>query len=145
MEINNIKHGEYLIELVQTGKSIYKEVEHPFWGVNGTVDLKGFNYCMGQGVITNPMKMGGETHSHEFDQVLFFIGADPTNIRDFDAEIEMFLGDKFEPFNYATCIQIPAGTVHAPVIVKKVNKPFVYVDITLAPVISDHSTRKYVK
>jgi hypothetical protein len=29
--------------------------------------------------------------------------------------------------------------------VKKVNKPFVYVDITLAPVISDHSTRKYVK
>jgi hypothetical protein len=143
--IENIKHGEYLIELMQTGKSMYEQVEYLFWGVRGAVDLKGSNFCMGQGVLTKPMKMGGETHSHDFDQVLLFIGADPRNIRDFDAEIEMFLGDKFESFDYPTCIHIPAGTIHAPVIVKRVNKPILYADITLAPIVSEDATRHYVK
>jgi hypothetical protein len=134
--IQHKRHGKYLIEL-GSRPSKYDEIEFPLWGVQGKADFNGANFSVGGCLITRPVLMGGDPHTHEFDQVLFLFGADFRNIQDFDAEIEMFLGDRTQSFNYAACIHVPAGTTHGRLHVKKVNKPVFYMDVTLAPSESD--------
>jgi len=83
-----------------------------------------------------------ETHAHGFDQILFFLGGDPRNIKDFDAEVEMTVGGKKEIITYAACVYIPKGTLHCPLNIKTVNKPITFIDVTLAPI---HSMRPMPK
>jgi len=130
--IRNMKHGKYIHEL-NTVKSKHPQVEYPMPLVQGEPDLNGADFSIGIAYITKPVVMGGDPHSHDFDQVLFFIGADLKNAKDFNAELEMYLEDKFEPINFASFVHVPAGTMHGTVNVKKVNKPFVFIDVTLAP------------
>ena len=84
------KYGKYIkTELIRdishyTGKSI---VAH-----DGELD----NECsMGYHCITKPMSFD-HPHSHDFAEMLCFIGGDPLDITDFGAEIEVTLGDERE-------------------------------------------------
>jgi hypothetical protein len=133
----NIKHGKYILEL-GTGLSKYKQIEYEGWHVSGGKDLNGTKYCGGAVLLTQPFMMVEHTHSHDFDQFIYFLGGDLRNIKDFDAEIEMTLGegDKLVKYsiNYAVCIFIPAGTLHCPLNIKRVGKPITYMDIVLNPV-----------
>ena len=140
----NMKPGKY-IHLLNTVKSKHPNVENPMPLVQGGPDLNGANYSMGIAYITKPVVMGGDPHSHDFDQILFFIGADPKNAKDFDAELEMYLEDKFEPISSASFVHVPAGTMHGTVNVKKVNKPFIFMDVTLAPLGSNRPYATLVK
>jgi hypothetical protein len=124
--------------------SKYKQIEYPLWIVRGETDLGGANFSIGRTYITKPLVMGGDTHSHDFDQILFFLGGDPRNVEDFDAEIDLFLGGKHELINYAACVHVSAGMAHCPLIVKKVNNPFVFMDVTLAPTDSDRPPSKSI-
>jgi len=138
------KQGKYVHEL-NIVKSKHPQVEYPMSLVQGGPDFNGADFSMGIAYITKPVVMGGDPHSHNFDQILFFIGSDLRNTKDFDAEIEMFLADKFEPINYASFVHVPAGTLHGTVNVKKVNKPFIFIDVTLAPSGSNRPYAKLVK
>ena len=141
--MGHIQHGKGIIEL-KTRMSKYEQIEYPLCIVKGDPDLGGADFSLGRAYITKPIIMGGYAHSHDFDQILFFLGGDPKNTTDFDAEVEIFLGDKYEKISYASCIHITAGTMHCPLIVKKVNKPFIFLDITLAPSESDRPPSKLV-
>jgi len=46
--------------------------------------------------VFKPILMVDKPHNHDFDQFLCFLGSDPTNIEDFDAEIELSLGEEGE-------------------------------------------------
>jgi hypothetical protein len=142
--MGHIKRGKYIQEL-KTRMSKYQQIEYPLFIVKGDPDLNGADFSMGHAYITKPLIMGGDAHSHDFDQVLFFLGGDPKNTTDFDAEIEIFLEDKYELVNGASFIHVPAGIMHCPLIVKKVNKPFVFIDVTLAPSESDRPLSKLAK
>ncbi|MGD9118836.1 MAG: hypothetical protein PVJ08_08955 [Dehalococcoidia bacterium] len=139
--MGHIKHGKHILEL-KTRMSKYPQIEYPLSIIKGDPDLDGANFSIGRAYITKPLIMGGDAHSHDFDQILFFLGGDPKNTTDFDAEVEIFLGDKYELVNYASCVHITAGTIHCPLVVKKVNKPFIFLDITLAPSESDRPLSK---
>jgi mannose-6-phosphate isomerase-like protein (cupin superfamily) len=136
-----IRHGNYIMEIT-TGMSGYKQIEYPNWGVAGGRDLSGANFSVGTSYLTKPFVMVEETHSHDFDQILFFLGGDPKNVKDFDGEVEMTLGDKKEIITYASCVYIPKGLMHCPLNIKKVNKPITFIDVTLAPI---HSMRPMPK
>lgn len=142
--MGHIKHGKYIKEL-KTRMSKYHQIEYPLFIVKGDPDLDGADFSIGRTYITKPFIMGGDAHSHDFDQILFFLGGDPRNTTDFDAEIEIFLDDKYELINCASFVHIPAGTMHCPLIVKKVNKPFIFMDVTLAPTESDRPLSKLAK
>ncbi len=90
MPIENIKHGDYIVEL-KPGASLYKEVTAPQAGAFGTRDLNGMNFSLGWFFLTQPFLMVADAHNHDFEQVIFFMGGDPKNVVDFDAEIEMGL------------------------------------------------------
>ena len=140
----NMKQGKY-IHLLNTVKSKHPQIDYPMPLVQGGPDLNGANFSMGIAYVTKPVVMGGDPHSHDFDQILFFIGADLKDAKNFDAELEMYLEDKFEPINSACFVHVPAGTMHGTVNVKKVNKPFIFMDITLAPLGSSRPYATLVK
>lgn len=72
-------------------------------------------------------------HTHNFHELLCFIGGDPKNIKDFGAEIEISLGEEQEKhlINSTTIVSIPPGLVHCPLIVKKCDKPVIFLEISL--------------
>lgn len=131
------KHGEYILELT-TNKSMYKQIIADQLAVAGARDLNNANFSMGWSYLTEPFLMVAEAHTHDFDQIIFFLGGDPGNVGDFGAEVEMSLGENQEKYiiNYTSCVYIPAGLLHCPLDVKKVNKPIMFIDITLSPGLS---------
>jgi hypothetical protein len=65
------------------------------------------------------------------EEYLYFMGPDPDNFLDFDAEIEMLIGDDPEHyeskiFTTPTVVRIPANTWHAPIKFRKVKKPVLF-------------------
>mgnify|MGYP001071843241 CR=1 FL=1 len=72
------------------------------------------------------------THSHDFHELLCFIGGNPENIDDLGAEVSICLGDELEEhiITSATIVSIPPGLKHCPLIVKKITKPFVFLEIS---------------
>jgi hypothetical protein len=129
----NIKRGDYIIEL-KPGYSMFKEVVAPQMGAFGAFDLNGANFSMGWSLLTQPFLMASDSHKHDFDQVIFFMGGDPNNVADFDAELEFGLDGKTNSITFPACVYIPGGTLHGPLNVKRVTKPVMFIDITLAPV-----------
>jgi hypothetical protein len=130
MPIENVKHGKYIVEL-KPGYSIFKQVTAPQVGAFGKKDLNGANFSLGWSLLTQPFKMVAEAHKHDYDQYIFFMGGDPSKVDEFDAEIEFGVDNKMNLITYAACIHIPAGTMHGPLNVKKVNKPCMFIDIVM--------------
>jgi hypothetical protein len=129
---NNQKHGKYIVEL-RKGYSKFKEVTAPQLIAFGERHMDNANFCYGWSLLTKPFRMVDEAHKHDFEQFLIFMGGDNTKVDEFDAEIEIGLDNKINLITYACCIHIPGGTMHGPLIVKKVNKPCVFIDIVINP------------
>ncbi len=130
----NIKHGEYITEL-GTIQSIYKQITAPQVAALGGRDLNGADFSLGWSYITEPFLMVSEAHTHDFDQIILFLGGNPGSVGEFGAEVEMSLGEPPEKhiINYTSCVYIPAGLMHCPLNVKTVYKPIMFIDITLSP------------
>ncbi|MGD1118606.1 MAG: hypothetical protein ABR886_03895 [Dehalococcoidales bacterium] len=147
MPVENVKHGKYVVEL-KPGHSIFKQVTAPQIGAFGTKDLNGASFSLGWSLLTEPFLMVAEAHKHDFDQYIFFMGGDPGKVDEFDAEIEFGVDNKMNVITYPACIRIPAGTMHGPLNVKKVNKPCMFIDIVMntgpsvRPVPPDTKTKK---
>jgi hypothetical protein len=80
---------------------------------------------------------GHPAHKHDVDEFIFFIGGDPGNILDFGAEVELSLGEgenqEKHTINTTSVVYIPKGLVHLPINFKKVDKPFLFGHLLLAP------------
>ncbi len=70
-------------------------------------------------------------HKHEFDQFLYFIGGDPNNFTEFDAEVELTLDGKVNSITYTSWVYIPKGLMHCPLNVKRIGKPIIFIDARL--------------
>ncbi|OGO18034.1 MAG: hypothetical protein A2Z15_05945 [Chloroflexi bacterium RBG_16_50_11] len=83
--------------------------------------------------INHPHLMISQPHKHEFPQYLNFYSANPRNPKDFDAEIEMTLGEEAEKhiIKSPTALYIPAGLMHGPLNFAKINKPVLFIDIAV--------------
>jgi hypothetical protein len=83
--------------------------------------------------ITEPKLMISQAHQHEFTQVLCFASANPKDPDDFDAEIEITLGEEGEKhiINTPSVVFVEARLHHGPLNFKTINKPVLFVDIAL--------------
>ena len=89
------------------------------------------NFTYSVSYITQPLLMIKEPHKHDFDQFVCFIGGDPGNFKDFDAEIELYLeGEKYVITKTST-VYLPKGLVHGPLFHKVVNKPYIFLDMAI--------------
>ena len=99
------------------------------------------DYRMDWFCVTEPFLMINDPHTHDFDQFLVFQNADATRVNEFDAEVWLHLGPAGEQEKLViteTCfVHVPSGMVHTPLEFVTINKPIVFIDITL--------TTKYVR
>jgi hypothetical protein len=62
-------------------------------------------------------------HTHAFDEVLTMFGTDPNNPSDLGGEIEFWLEDEKFILNKSFLAYIPAGMVHCPLKMYRMDKP----------------------
>ena len=107
----------------------------PLIFLNGDKPIKGSNqflevvWIWAEGAAAvNPDR---PPHSHEFDEVFIFLGSNREDPDDLGGEVEFWLGKGEDTEKYllttSTCIFVPRGLVHLPMIFKKVKRPFLLV------------------
>jgi hypothetical protein len=91
------------------------------------------NFSLDSMYIVAPQVINDKNHKHDFAQYLCFFSANPNDVKDFDAEIELALGEEQEKqvITSPTVAYIAAGLYHGPLTVKKLNKPFLFIDVAM--------------
>jgi len=69
---------------------------------------------------------GPGPHTHDFDEVLGFIGTDPENPRDLGGVMELWLEDEKYLLDKTSLVFVPRGMKHCPMICRKLTHPFVH-------------------
>ena len=80
---------------------------------------------------------GSPSHTHDFDEVVGFLGSDPQNPHDLGGEVEFWMEDEKYMLTKSCLIFVPAGLRHCPLRVTRVDRPLIFLAISL--------TSKYVK
>jgi hypothetical protein len=77
--------------------------------------------------------MPPKTHKHDFTQVIAFVGSNPLNVREFDAEVELTMGQEGEivTITSPSIVTIPPGVYHCPLNFKRIGKPIYFMEIML--------------
>jgi hypothetical protein len=85
--------------------------------------------------ISQPVKVIEEPVSNDFDQFLVFEGIDAAEPDEFEAEVEVSMGEEGEisAINTPSIICIPKGMKYGPVNFTRVDKPVIFCTISLAP------------
>ena len=119
------------------GRSLAPEaVPGPVIGFDGGSDIPGSGMNLGFAMFLKPIKLELQSHHHDVDEYLIFLGAQlPDLTANFDAEIEIFLGDEYERhvITKPTVLYIPRGVEHNPMDIKRVGKPLLFMPLNLAP------------
>lgn len=98
---------------------------------------------IGYHCITEPICFK-EPHAHDFTEMLFFIGGDPTDIRELGAEVEITLGEEGEKHVITTAgvVSIPPGLTHCPIDVRNVTKPIMFLEVSLTRLFGRQGEKK---
>ena len=117
-------------------KPLTDTILSPTISFRGDSDLPGAGINMGFRYYVKPFKMELQSHHHDVDEYLFFLGGQlPDLTANFDAEIEIFLGPEYERhiISKPCIIYIPRGFEHNPMDIKRVGKPLLFMPLHLAP------------
>ena len=69
---------------------------------------------------------GPETHAHEFDELIGFLGGDPDNPDELHAEITLFLDGETTGFTKSCVAYIPRGVTHSPILVPRLERSIIH-------------------
>ena len=86
--------------------------------------------------IKEPVLFDRIPHSRDLlDEFLCFLGGNLENMFDFDATIELSMGEEEEIYliEKPTVVYIPAGLVHTSLTFKRVDRPVLFQPIPLTP------------
>ena len=128
-KLKNVLREPNVVEL-KPWKSIHNTIKEPMITGLGPMDIKESALAMGFARITKPDSLGNPTHKHPFDQWIYLIG-ESKNFVDFDADIEFTLGDEIIKIDYPCYIFVPKETMHCPLDIKRVGKPFIFIDVSI--------------
>ena len=128
------KYSQYIIREPHM-KPPHAEITAPIVAFNrGRVDFPEVKFSINWELIDKPFIMEKAGHTHDWDQLLCFIGGNSNDFFDFGAEIEFFIGEEAERYeiNTTTLIYVPRGLVHGPLEFKKIRKPIMFNNIVLS-------------
>ena len=108
----------------------------PRAGFRGIEEIEGATVCFMYDIIQRECVLGDLHMHHGIEEYLFFTGSDINHFFDFDAEIELQIGedpDHTETYTITepTVVQIPPDMWHGPVVFKKIGAPINYMPIYL--------------
>jgi hypothetical protein len=82
-------------------------------------------------------KEGTPSHTHDFDEIIGFIGSDPQHPEDLGGEVEFWLEDEKYLLTKSCLVLCPKGLRHCPLKVLKVDRPILFLAFSV--------TGKYAK
>ena len=89
------------------------------------------------------VERGQWPHTHYADEMYILMGTDHENPLDLGGVFELWIGEGEEAqcfvIDKATVFRIPAGTVHLPLRVRELRRPFIFIAMPLAPIMHDAS------
>lgn len=140
--MDNGKYGKYIFTEPKGDKRTEKEHDVPFLEFEGIKYWKDLAFGISVMPVLSPWLIENKIMKHDFDQILCFLGTDPSNINDFQAEVELCLGEEAEKhiINKSTAVYVPKGLAHCPLNFKIIRKPVVFIDITLT---SEYTSRVF--
>ena len=121
-----LKEGSLMPEVIPAPQTYFR----------GDSDLPGAKINIGWQIFTQAIKLEMESHHHSVDEYQFYLGATfPDLVGSFDAEIEVFIGPKYEKhtINKATVLYLPAGLIHNPCDFRRVTKPVFFSSLVMSP------------
>jgi len=62
-------------------------------------------------------------HLHDTDEIIGFFGSDPDDPWDLGGEVEIYLEDDKHVIDRTAMIFVPAGMVHCPLVLNRVDRP----------------------
>jgi mannose-6-phosphate isomerase-like protein (cupin superfamily) len=71
-------------------------------------------------------------HTHKEDEIIGFIGGDPSNPTDLNGEVEIWLEDEKQIITKSAMLFIPAGMRHCPLVLKRVSRPIFHFTVVLS-------------
>jgi len=80
----------------------------------------------------HPWEASNKTHGphvHPVPELLGYFGSDPNNPFDLGAELDIYMGEEMEKhtFNQSSLIYIPPNLPHAPIVIKKMERPYIFI------------------
>jgi hypothetical protein len=65
----------------------------------------------------------GESHTHDYDEVIAFFGSNPDDPHDLGAEAEIHIGGEVHTVTKSVMIFAPKGVPHGPIVFKRIDRP----------------------
>ncbi len=75
---------------------------------------------------------GSPAHTHDFDEVVGFVGSDPENPHELYGEVEFWLDDEQYFLTKSCLILCPKGLQHCPLRVVRADKPILFLAFSLS-------------
>ncbi len=116
-------------KLTKEQKWTYKELKY------SGKEASGGGLTLGWFPVLEPHIMHEIPHSHDHDMLALFLGGNPGNVAEFDAELDMWLGEEGEKHSVTSTSAVyhPKGLIHRQVDFQRVDKPFQEFHIFMAP------------
>lgn len=128
------KYGQYVksLSFKDDGPGFYRQ------GTEMSGEFLGLDVHIQYGTYWTAGKIGKEPywlHVHDFNQVLFWLGADTSDMGEFGAEVELCLGEEMEKhmITTTTSVTVPRGFPHLPATITRMDKRFLLMTVSLAP------------
>jgi len=101
---------------------------------------------LGMSGATSWDQVGHGPHMHKTPEVVVHLGTNPDNPMDLGGEVEMYMGPEMEKhiITRSTLVYIPANFVHAPWIIKKVIRPWIFMTVCQEPSHTEKSFKEMV-
>ncbi len=128
------KYGQYIKKLV------FRDDRPGFYRQVATLDgeVLGLDAHIEYGAYWAAGSMGAapySPHVHDFNQVMVWLGADPADMGELGAEVELCLGEEGEKhmITTSTSAAVPRGMPHFPANITRMDKRFVFMTVSCAP------------
>lgn len=132
--------GEFTSEGEQAGLELPENLGEGFWVMNSSVVPESqINMSHIWVHPTEEPQHWVNPHVHDYDEVLIWTGGDPEHPEDLGAEIYMDVEGERHIITTSGAVYIPAGVVHCPLGFTRVDRPFRFSALSLAP---DYQSRK---
>jgi hypothetical protein len=98
----------------------------------------GLDFHIQFGTFVAAGKMGREPygpHSHDFNQIMLFMGVDTNEMGELGAEVELCIGEEGERYMITTSssVWVPKGLSHFPATINRMDNRFIYMEVSYGP------------
>ena len=95
------KYDEYVIQPPLMRMTVNEDGRQVFNGFMANKGLHGCKFTMGYQIVTKPFIGDNPQHRHNFQEFLAWYGTNPDDPFEFDAEVELFMGEEQERYLHA--------------------------------------------